>query len=338
VKHSGHLSLLARSTHGVLFHAAITILAVGAAFSLPDAAEFVLFKWWPKIESSSGLLLATEIGFAAILVLVGNIFKLAWDWRRKASAASVAALVHARGDDGWFARRAWHRLHKAVPSPRDVCIISVTGYHTFGPENAWLQRLLSDAYEVRVLLLDPFSDGAVRRVQSLPDPEKFLERYWAETAESIAFLQRLHEAGKNVKLKFYPGLPFWKLVIVGDHAWVQYCHDGYEVKDQPEFVFALVKDQPARGLFAPFYVSFLNQWNDSKHPEYSFATGEVVYRDGKGNETERTPFSAPASQAARPERIEHAQSRDIAEVPSADMGAVLRHKRQFQEMAKGCGH
>lgn len=41
-------------------------------------------------------------------------------------------------------------------------------------------------------------------------------------------------------------------MVLGDHLWVQYCHDGYEVKDQPEYVFALNRDRPRLGLFVPF--------------------------------------------------------------------------------------
>jgi hypothetical protein len=79
-------------------------------------------------------------------------------------------------------------------------------------------------------------------------------------------------------------------------VWVQYCHDGHELKTQPEYVFAMHKDKPQQGLFSAFYVHFLNQWDDPRHPEYDFASRELVYRDARGNEVERVPFvpSAPA--------------------------------------------
>ncbi len=69
---------------------------------------------------------------------------------------------------------------------------------------------------------------------------------------SIAYLRKLASAGKKVKLKFYEEPPFWKLVVTGEYVWVQYCHDGHEVKTQPEYVFGLQHDNPQRGFFDPF--------------------------------------------------------------------------------------
>ncbi len=288
------LRLFVRSLHGVVMHIVITMLAIGVALSIPDAARYVLFEWWPRIESNPQLLLATEMGFAALLVLLGNGLAFAWEQRRMAAAAQIASLVHADNNRASGTRRpaSWPA---ATPAPRDVCILTVTGRHTFGPENAWLRRTLDEAYEIRLLLLNPFSAGAVQRVKSFHDAHDAHTRYLAETTESLAYLRELHARGKVVQLKFYETAPFWKLVIVGDHAWVQYCHDGCEVKEQPEFTFALLKERPTWGLFAPFCMTFLRQWNDPLVPEYAFETAELVYRDAGGNETKRVPFDLGGS-------------------------------------------
>lgn len=84
--------------------------------------------------------------------------------------------------------------------------------------------------------------------------------------------------------------PFWKVVIVGEHAWIQYCHDGYEVKTQPEYVSALRHDRPEQGFFPPFYVHFLNLWNDPRNAEYDLGTDELVFRDVTGNEVRRVLY------------------------------------------------
>lgn len=289
--------LFVRGLRGIATHTIITVLAVGVAFSIPDVAQYVLFTWWPKIESNSQFLLATEMGFAALLVLIGNMLALAWNHRRMAAAASIASLVHAHDGKSGSARRQSNRLSGTVPAPRDICILTVTGHHTFGPENAWLRGALAEAYETRVLLLNPFSPGAVQRVKSFHDAHDAHARYLAETAESLAYLREMHTRGKVVKLKFYETAPFWKLVVVGDHTWVQYCHDGREMKDQPEFTFALLKDKPTWGLFAPFCMTFLKQWNDPASPEYNFESAELIYRDAAGNEMKRVPFDLGSAAA-----------------------------------------
>jgi hypothetical protein len=98
----------------------------------------------------------------------------------------------------------------------------------------------------------------------------------------------------------YDEEPFWKLVVLGDYVWVQHCHSGFAVKQQPEFVFALQHREPRHGLFVPFYMVFLNQWNDARHPEYDFDTNELVYRDASGKETGRDVLSVPSDGAALP--------------------------------------
>jgi len=69
------------------------------------------------------------------------------------------------------------------------------------------------------------------------------------------------------------------------------CHSGFEVKDEPEYVFALNPDNPRLGLFVPFYVHFLEQWSDARHPRYDFDTRELVYCDEHGREIRRARFA-----------------------------------------------
>jgi hypothetical protein len=58
-------------------------------------------------------------------------------------------------------------------------------------------------------------------------------------------------------------------------------------------VFALQHTEPRHGLFVPFYMIFLNYWNDTRHPEYDFDTNELVYRDAGGRETAREMLGVP---------------------------------------------
>ena len=71
---------------------------------------------------------------------------------------------------------------------------------------------------------------------------------------------------------------------------MQYCHDGCEVRQTPEYAFALNPRNPQQGLFVSFYKLFLRAWGEPGHPEYDFERCELVYRDTLGNDIRREPF------------------------------------------------
>ena len=294
--HGKHFHSINQGIHHAFSHIVITLLAVGIAFSLPTVAAYILFNWWPKVEGNSQLLMITEIGFATVLVLLFNISKIAWDGRRSMHMNKIASLVYAREERGWMSRRKERDMRKLIANVRDVYIMSITGNDTLSAENSDLQKTLDMAYEIRVLLANPYGKGIASRALSTDDPEATLKSYRQEIEASIASLRKLADAGKKIKLKFYEEPPFWKLVVTGDYVWVQYCHIGHEVKAQPEYVFGLQHDNPQRGFFEPFYKHFLDQWKDQGHPEFNFETGELVYRNEDGNEIRRTVF---------PPRVEH---------------------------------
>jgi hypothetical protein len=281
-------------------HTAITLLAIGIAFALPEGARYILYYWWPEVKADSQLLLATEIFLAAVLVLLFNLAMVSWDNRRFVVNAKLAALVHARGGGGWLARvRERHRLRHLPPS-RDAFVLSVSGHDTFVDERSFAVSALRTAYELRVMLLNPDSDGARQRANAL-SPERGLAALRAEVEATIARLESLRRAGKSVTLKFYGEPPLWKIVVLGEQVWVQFCHDGCELRHAPEYVFALDAREPTRGLFVPFYMMFMRKWNEPQHPEYDFERRELVYRDAAGNETRREPFMPRADEAAQVE-------------------------------------
>lgn len=282
----------------VLLHALITMLAVVIAFSLPRIAEYVLFQWWPRVAQDTNLLLATEIGLAGTLMLIFNAVHLAWEDRLKVRAADMAALVYARHRKNWLARWRERKLAGHLNATRDAYILTLTGYDTFTGKSSLLRDQLNTAYEIRVLLMNPYAHSAEKHVNALPDGVT-LRAFSAEVEASLAYLQSLVMLGKKVTVKFYEHKPFWKVSVLGDHVWVQYCHSGVEIKHEPEFVFALNRNNPRLGLYVPFYMYFLDRWEDSRHPEYDFATQELVYRDALGSETRREPFGGflPGAQA-----------------------------------------
>ena len=150
------------------------------------------------------------------------------------------------------------------------------------------------------MLLNPLSEAARRRVDSLPEEITTLT-FQEELAASIAFLTECRRSGKKVSLKFNDHDPFWKVVVLDDLAWVQHCHSGREMKDQPEYVFGLQYAEPSQGLFVPFYTFFLHKWNEAGHWEYDFDAAELVRRDANtGSETERAPLGLSIYDPASP--------------------------------------
>jgi hypothetical protein len=290
----------------ILSHGLMTLLAVAVAFSLPQGASYILNQWWPKVESNASFLLASEIGLASILALLFNLAKIAWDGRQKVRIARLASLVYARnGGRGWLTRWRERVLVKQLPAARDAFVLTLTGYDTFVSDESLLRGTLEKAYEVRVMLLSPVGMHMRRRADSLP-PDITVLTLQTEIEASIAYLSGLRRLGKQVKLKFYEEEPFWKVVVLGDHVWVQHCHSGFQVSQQPEYVFALQHREPRNGLFVPFYTYFLNEWNDQRHPEYEFDTNELVYRDAAGKETHRVLLGVPIDGASGPAGIPQA--------------------------------
>jgi len=271
-------------------HVSITLLALGIAFSLPVAAQYILYQWWPRVASDTGLLLALELSLAASLVLMFNLWRVASENRLKSRIADTAALVYARHRASWLTRWRERNLVRNLPAARDAFVLTLTGYDTFADPKSLLCEPLQSAYEIRVMLLNPAARGAEKRINSLPQ-EITQQSYVEEVEASIGCLGLLRTQGKKVTLKFYESEPFWKVVVLGDHLWVQYCHSGFEVKGEPEYVFALNPDNPRLGLFVPFYMYFLEQWNDARHARYDFDTRELVYCDERGREVRRARFA-----------------------------------------------
>ena len=270
-------------------HFGFTVLALGIAFSLPAAAQFILYQWWPRVMADADLLLITEICLAALLVLFFTAAKNSIEQRASLGWARVASLVYVRSHASWLSRWRERALIRQVPATRDAYVLSVTGRDIFS-EHSRFRAALQSAGEIRVLLLNPNGPAAQQRVDTLLDEACNPAQLREEIRLSIDYLKSLRQLGQKVSLKFYDQPPFWKLVILGEHVWVQYFHGKDGSDDLPEYVFALSHKDPRRGLFMPFYMHFLEQWGEQQHPSLDFDTGELVYRDAAGSETRRKQF------------------------------------------------
>lgn len=281
------------SVRQLLLHIGITLLAVMIAFSLPTLATYILYEWWPRVEADANLLLGTEIALASVLVLAFNYARIAWDDRRKVKLVKLASLVHARiPGAGWTSRWRDRVVMRELPAARDVFVMATTGHDVFVNKDGLLRDVPERAYEIRVMLVNPVGESLRRRVESMPEDITLLA-FHREVEATIARLADLRKSGKKVTLKFYEEEPHWNVVVLGDYVWVRHCHSGVEVRQQPEYVFALLHHNPRQGLYVPFYMHFLNSWNQSRHPEFDFETSELIYRDSSGNESGRAALGVP---------------------------------------------
>lgn len=275
-------------------HTVITLLAIGTAFALPRLAGYIVFYWWPQIKADSHLLQTLEILLAAVLALLFNLAMTSWHNHRFVESAKLASLVHARGGDGWRDRWRERQFGGVEAISRDAFVMAVTGFHTFVEAKGLTGASLNSAFELRVLLMHPAHAESLGHVDNGTESAARLT-FLRELEASVASLAALRRGGKQVHLKFYREAPFWKLVILGDHVWVQYCHKGSESKRAPEYVFALNSRNPRQGLFMPFYMHFLSAWAKRDHAEYDFDRNELIYRDEVGNEVRRDPFPRAAA-------------------------------------------
>ena len=308
----------------IFLHGIITVLAVIIAFSLPEAANYILNEWWPEVERNANLLLATEIALASVLALLFNLAKIAWNHRQGLAIQRLASLVYARdARRSWWSRRRERALVAEFPAARDAFVLTLTGHDTFLAGDSLLRGLIEKAYEIRILLVNPLGDGLRKRADSLP-PEITVLSLHNEIEATVGYLSALRKFGKKIKVKFYDEEPFWKLVVLGDYVWVQHCHSGFAVRQQPEYVFALQHREPRHGLFVPFYMLFLDEWNDPNHPEYDFDSNDLVYRDPSGKETRRIALGVPIDgSAALSPPADSSAGQAPLRLPDAERAATL---------------
>ena len=281
------LQALFRELSALAFHAVVVTVSAGIAWSLPNIArQFLVF--WSHVEHEKILLLTIEVGVALLLILVSNYLWRSVQDRRQAVMARGAGLesffpLHDPGAD-----RRIRELKQQQSLGRTVLAIGVTGHWTVVDDKAEMHALLETCLEAKLLLLNPFSEEAARRAQSLLQPDISPDRFCRELCETIDLIKRFRVSGKVIRLKLYSDRPHLRMVILGDYLWLQHYHTGLDVKWMPEYVFQ--HNQNHHGLYTLFYQYFMKRWENQDIPEYDFQADELVYRSRNGRELRREPF------------------------------------------------
>ena len=288
--HKGRLSQLQEfmtEVSALAFHAVVVMLSAGIAWSLPNIArQFLVF--WSRVEHEKILLLTIEVGVAILLIVISNYLWRAHKDRRQAVMARGAGLVSFFPLHDPGAGKAIRELKQQQSFGRTVLAIGVTGHGTVVDDKAELHALLGTCLEAKLILLNPFSEEAARRAQSLSHPDISPNRFRKELQDTITLIKRFRASGKVIRLKLYSDRPHLRMVILGDYLWLQHYHTGLDIRWMPEYVFQHNLDH--HGLYTLFYQYFTKRWENQEIPEYDFQTDELVYRGRNGGELRRESF------------------------------------------------
>jgi hypothetical protein len=275
------------STH-MLYHILMVGLSAVIALSLPMTASFIAKQfliYWSLIVNDKVFLISIETMSVIFFIFLSTFLRRSWKDRKLSNMAKTAGMVLVTPAKGFFAKRRIRKLKESQGIARDVMVISSTGFRTFVDPKGELHQVIQNCREAKIMLLNPYREGAIVRAKSIPDLDVTPERFGEQIRKSIEFLKALKAAQKNVKLKLYPDPPFLKMTILGDYIWLQHYQAGLDVQMMPKYVFR--HDPNIGSLYLPFYQYFLGRWNAPDIPEYDLETDELVYRDLAGNEIRR---------------------------------------------------
>lgn len=276
------------------YHIIVLLLSAAIALSIPHVFSTLaqnLLSFWAFVENEKMFLVSLEIFTAATLIIFFNYVRQGWEARKLSRVATSAGLVPTAMFPGVTGRKPAARLKAAQGVAGDLMIIGSTGFRTFAAPEGELHHAVRNCRKAKILLLNPFGEGAIARARSIPDPEITPEVIQDQILESINFLKELKDGQKNIRLKLYPDMPLLKLAILGDHAFLRHYHAGLNISKMPEYVFS--SKSIHGGLFLPLYRYFLARWNAQDIPEYDLASDELVLRDKEGQELRREQVTWP---------------------------------------------
>lgn len=272
----------------VLYHIALVILSAWIAISLPWMAETFLAHR-SRLQDQAEFLITSEIAIAFFLIVMLDYLWRSLSDRKLAKMSKGAGLALYFSNKDHLAQRTIACLKYTHGVGRNVMMIGSTGRKTFVDPQGDLHDVLENCLEAKILLLNPYSEEARLRATTLLPSAATIGDWREQVRSSVQFLKSLKLTQKNIKLKLYPDYPYVKLVILGDHIWVQHYHATQDIQAMPEYVFR--HTQQDHGLYALFYQYFVKQWESQEIPEYDLETDELVYKSMKGIEQRREPFN-----------------------------------------------
>ncbi|MDA8085233.1 MAG: hypothetical protein M0Z75_00860 [Nitrospiraceae bacterium] len=291
-----------KSLKKIFSHIVIIILSASAALSIPYIGRFIANnyqRYWSLIENKEIFLISMEISVAALLIFLFNLAGRSLKNMRLSGMAAKAGMVLVTNTQHGKNRKnpiAGNSIKKLILArirkfkekegfSKDILLIGSTGYSTFVDPDGDFHNVLKNCREAKIMLLNPFCEGAALRARGIPEPDITPESFKSRILQSIDFLTALNEVHQNIRLKLFSDSPFLKLAILGDYISMRPYRAGLGTREMPEYIFR--HSQDTGSLFDIFYQFFLSRWRDPGTPEYDFNTRELIYRDGAGGELRR---------------------------------------------------
>jgi len=312
----------------ILYHIGVAALSAAIALSLPRVLNFIakeVLVYWSILGNEKLLMVSIEMAVAIVLVIFFNVVGRSWRDRKLSNMARDAGLVLVKPAKGFFPRRRTKKFKEKQGFAKDVLVIGSTGFRTFVDPKGDLHHVMQNCRMAKIMLLNPFSEGARVRAQSILDPHVTPETFQEQIKRSVAFLKVLKAVKKEVKLKLYQETPLLKLAILDDYIWIQHYQAGQDIQRLPEYIFK--HDPYLRSLYSPFYQYFMTRWNDPNVPEYDLEADMLIYRDIAGNEIKREKYNGVAEIASLNAR-DHLVPKDVHGYPFDTVVYPLRQNRR----------
>src|SRR3990172_4192420 len=162
----------------MLYHIVMVILSAALALSLPMTARFIAKKflvYWSLIGNDKVFLISIEMTLAILFIFLSTSIYKSWKYRKFSNMARTAGIVFVPPAKGFWAKRRVRKLKERHGFARDVMVISSTGFRTLVDTNGDLHHVIASCREAKIMLLNPFSEGASTRVKSILDPDITIE-------------------------------------------------------------------------------------------------------------------------------------------------------------------
>jgi len=164
-----------KSIKNVIYHIFILILSAAIALSLPYTGKFIAdnyLTYWSLIEREKVFLISVEIAVAVLLIMLINYLVRSWKDRKFSKMAlDDMGLVLAAHTESLRVRKRIKKIKERQGTARDVLLIGSTGHNTFVNPEGDLHHVIQNCREAKIMLLNPFGDGACVRAKSIPDPD-----------------------------------------------------------------------------------------------------------------------------------------------------------------------
>jgi hypothetical protein len=284
-----------RDAAGSFYHIIVIVLSAGIALLLPSVAQHFLVLW-SRVEHDKVSLIMVEMIVAIMLIASFNYIRRSWRDRVLAAAAAGAGLVSFFPRPARRAQRHIEQVKEEQSTGRTIMVIGSSGYSSFVDQVGDLSSILDKCLGAKILLVNPYSHEATKRIKAIGHPEYTLTAFREEVRQSIALLKRLRAMGKTVKLKLYADSPLVKMLILGDYLWLQHYHADLDIRTMPEYV--LRHNRQNHGLYTLYAHYFDQRWQSIEIPEYDLDTDELVYRNRTGGEVRREQFEVQSVEEA----------------------------------------